>query len=137
MENLAFKRFGSLTVMNEFQKEKRQNGQTIRWRCKCDCGNELYINADSLKRRTVKYCPLCRQVGVRNEKLYHIYHGMLQRCYNQRNPSYSKYGGRGKIVFRNGDDIKVVPCDLCLVDQMDEITDEEFLSILNVGELPA
>lgn len=31
----------------------------------------------------------------RNEKLYHVYHGIKQRCYNKNNPKYNLYGGRG------------------------------------------
>lgn len=31
----------------------------------------------------------------RNEKLYHVYYGMKQRCYNPKNPKYYLYGERG------------------------------------------
>ena len=31
----------------------------------------------------------------RNEKLYHVYHGIKQRCYNKNNPKYDLYGGKG------------------------------------------
>lgn len=31
----------------------------------------------------------------RNERLYHIYHGIKQRCYNNKNPKYHLYGGKG------------------------------------------
>lgn len=31
----------------------------------------------------------------RKEKLYHIYHGIKQRCYNPNNPKYNIYGGKG------------------------------------------
>ena len=31
----------------------------------------------------------------RNEKLYHVYHGIKQRCYNKNNPKYNLYGGKG------------------------------------------
>lgn len=33
--------------------------------------------------------------AVRNEKLYHVCHGIKQRCYNHNNPNYYKYGGKG------------------------------------------
>ena len=33
--------------------------------------------------------------GRRYEKLYRIYYGMKQRCYNPKNPSYYLYGGKG------------------------------------------
>lgn len=31
----------------------------------------------------------------RREHLYHVYHGIKQRCYNPRNPKYDIYGGKG------------------------------------------
>lgn len=34
----------------------------------------------------------------RNERLYHVYYGMKQRCYNPQNPKYDIYGGRGISV---------------------------------------
>ena len=36
--------------------------------------------------------------AVRHEKLYHVYHGIKQRCYNRKNPNYYKYGGKGIIM---------------------------------------
>ena len=34
------------------------------------------------------------RIAVRNEKLYHVYHGIKQRCYNKNNPRYNIYGGK-------------------------------------------
>lgn len=34
-------------------------------------------------------------MSKRNEKLYHIFYGMKARCYNQNNPKYKIYGGKG------------------------------------------
>lgn len=31
----------------------------------------------------------------RNEKLYHVYYGIKQRCYNSKNSKYYLYGGKG------------------------------------------
>lgn len=39
----------------------------------------------------------------RNEKLYHIYHGMKQRCYNPKNPKYLLYGGKGVKLCKEWD----------------------------------
>ena len=33
--------------------------------------------------------------GMNGTKLFHIYHGMKQRCNNNRNKRYHDYGGRG------------------------------------------
>lgn len=34
----------------------------------------------------------------RNEKLYRVYYGMKQRCYNHKNPKYDIYGGHGVTI---------------------------------------
>lgn len=36
-----------------------------------------------------------KKMSRRKEKLYHIYHGIKQRCYNPNNPKYNIYGGKG------------------------------------------
>ena len=36
--------------------------------------------------------------GLYNTKLYHVFIGMKQRCFNQNNPSYPRYGGRGITI---------------------------------------
>lgn len=33
--------------------------------------------------------------GLSKSRIYKIYHGMKQRCYNNKNPEYHHYGGRG------------------------------------------
>ena len=33
--------------------------------------------------------------NLSNTRLYHIWRGMLDRCYNEKNHSYHRYGGRG------------------------------------------
>ena len=33
--------------------------------------------------------------GLSKTRLYRIFHGMKQRCYNPNNPEYKNYGGRG------------------------------------------
>ena len=51
-----------------------------------------------LARRKAGHCASCRPSGIRHSPLYHIYHGMKQRCYNPNNPRYKNYGGRGIYV---------------------------------------
>ena len=96
--DLVGKRFGSLVVQNKFQRVRQQHGTKIKWLCRCDCGNEMYLFRESILHHTDNYCQACKPIARRNTKLYHIYHGMLQRCYNPNNPSYPKYGGAGIYV---------------------------------------
>jgi len=36
--------------------------------------------------------------GSRHTRLYNIWHGMKQRCFNPNDPNYKYYGGRGAVV---------------------------------------
>ena len=94
-ENIAGRKFGSLTVLSNFIIVKSATCSKRKWLCRCDCGNEFYVFRDALLRRIINYCPKCKPSGVRNTKLYHIYHGIIQRCENANNPSYAKYGKKG------------------------------------------
>ncbi len=54
--NLVGQRFGKLTVIERAEnKDKR-----VRWRCKCDCGNETIVNGNSLKGGITQSCGCLR-----------------------------------------------------------------------------
>lgn len=36
--------------------------------------------------------------GLSKTKIYRVFHGMKQRCYNPNNPEYENYGGRGIAI---------------------------------------
>lgn len=95
MNDLSGMQFMNYTVTDEFISVRVKHGTKIKWLCRCSCGNNVWVFADALKRHHTNYCSMCRPSGVRNEKLYHIYHGIKQRCYNTNNPKYNIYGGSG------------------------------------------
>ncbi len=91
-KDLVGKRFGRLIV-------RSYHGNGL-WECVCDCGNVVNRNAGSL--RTDKECSCgCKQTkfvakhGLSDEKIYHIWRGMMDRCYNPTTESYYLYGKRG------------------------------------------
>lgn len=100
--NLVGKRFGRLVV-------RSYHGDGL-WECVCDCGNVVNRNAGSL--RTDKECSCgCKQTkfvakhGLSDEKIYHIWRGMMDRCYNPKTESYHLYGERGiRVCDRWRDD---------------------------------
>lgn len=94
-KDLIGKKIGCYTVLDDYIRRTVTTGTKILWRCRCDCGNELYVYRDSLLKSKHEWCPKCRPDGVRNENLYHIYYGIKQRCYNPKATGFEIYGGKG------------------------------------------
>lgn len=107
--DLTGQRFGRLVVI-EYAGQIKFNGsgKTKRqWLCKCDCGNTKVITGCSLTNGTTKSCGCfahekhveCgrkrKKHGMRNTRLYGIWHSMKKRCNNPNEPAYPCYGGRG------------------------------------------
>lgn len=101
--DLTGKRFGLWTVI----ERAKTSGPYVMWRCKCDCGNEGVVRANSLKRGDSKSCGcLLRKVnaiaqtkhGHYGTRIYRIWDCMKARCNNPNSKSYSRYGSRGISV---------------------------------------
>ena len=60
-KDLTGKRFGELTVIELYDKTK--NG--IRWKCRCDCGNEVIIHTTSLNSKKHHACSECQGKRMR------------------------------------------------------------------------
>lgn len=99
--DLTGMRFGRLTVLNRIENDKHG---CARWHCVCDCGNEVYPSASSLRTGHTKSCGCLRRerivesVLIHNEshsRLYGIWQSMKRRCFNKNFKHYHLYGGRG------------------------------------------
>lgn len=102
LKDLTGQKFGRLTVLQTF----RENGRT-KVKCICECGNIKIILADNLKRGKIKSCGCFHDEaarknnithGLRHTRLYAIFTGMKQRCFNKNCKAYIKYGGRGITI---------------------------------------
>lgn len=102
--NITGKRFGKLVAIKTIGKNK--NGGYL-WQCKCDCGNEIIANVGNLKNGHTKSCGCLRgdrckmnftKHGLEHTRLYGIWYDMRLRCYDERNISYNRYGGRGITI---------------------------------------
>lgn len=85
--------------MSEILMRKAGKG-AARWRCRCDCGNEVAVDSYSLRVTGTKSCGcLWQQSITRHGRAktteYTIWQGMKGRCLNPRNPRWKHYGGRG------------------------------------------
>lgn len=105
VNDLTGKRFGKLTVIQRAENDKYSHA---RWLCKCDCGNTKVVNGFNLCKGYTKSCgcynseiasertkKVMTKHGFYNTKLYKIYSGMKNRCYNKQSKNYKNYGMRG------------------------------------------
>lgn len=100
------KQFGLLTVVAEAKKPigRRQ----AHWICRCDCGAITNpIDGFKLRSGEIKSCGCYkRELTIKrntkhslcNTRIYRIWVGMHERCYNRNSPKYHRYGGRGICV---------------------------------------
>lgn len=102
--NLTGERFGKLVAIKTIGKNK--NGGYL-WQCKCDCGNEIIANVGNLKNGHTKSCGCLRadrckmkftKHRLEHTRLYGIWYDMRLRCYDEKNISYNRYGGRGVTI---------------------------------------
>ena len=97
-------RFGRLTVIGLAKRiQVGKNLKAAVW-CRCDCGNVIRCTVNTLTNNNTKSCGCLKIDRIREantkhnmaySRLYFIYHGMVDRCYNINNDNYPNYGGRG------------------------------------------
>ncbi|MEW5569731.1 hypothetical protein [Rossellomorea marisflavi] len=96
-KDLTGNKYNRLTVIS-FSHMK---GKHSYWNCKCTCGKDKTARSDCLKNDTVKSCGcLNREAkrtthGLSKTKLYHVWAGMKDRCYNENSHGFTYYGSRG------------------------------------------
>ena len=102
--DLPGQRFGRLVVI---KRGEAASGSKAQWICKCDCGKTVLVRHDHLRSGAVVSCGCWRREEIRQRHLTHdgthtrlfrIWGGMKNRCYNPNNGSYTRYGGRGITV---------------------------------------
>lgn len=88
--------FGRLTVKRYLGKRK--------WECICECGVIKAVSADNLKSKQIMSCGcLFKELlskrntkhGLTGSPTYKSWAQAKERCTNQNNPNYNRYGGRG------------------------------------------
>lgn len=94
--NLIGKRCNKLRVIDYLGTK---NNRTV-WGCMCDCGNYKIVQGKLLTNGKVKSCGCLHSTmsNLSNHKLYHILHGVKNRCYNIKHKAYPRYGGRGITI---------------------------------------
>lgn len=96
--------FGRLKVV---AFARRTPGRRSIWECRCICGETCFVSTNDLRSGHVKSCGcLSREMTSARSATHRLaespehksWAGMIQRCTNPRNSSWSNYGGRGISV---------------------------------------
>lgn len=99
-------KFGRLTAI----KRVGTKGGSALWLCQCECGNTVEAATNMLNIGNIKSCGCIHseQLANRNYKsrihgdvdsrLYGVWHGMKQRCYDTNRKDFNNYGKRGVTV---------------------------------------
>lgn len=106
--DLTGQRFGRLYVIKKVEPYVDKRGYTqCRWLCKCDCGKETVMRTTELKSGHSRSCGCLNRErllashtkhGLGKTRIYHIYLGMLDRCFDKNSRPYKYYGGKGITV---------------------------------------
>lgn len=104
VNDLTGRQFGRLKVIGI---DDSKNTRRTFWICQCSCGNVTSSRSDALLSGAKKSCGCLKaersaENVSKNHKhkksgtrIYQIWQGMKGRCYNEHDPRYCRYGGRG------------------------------------------
>ena len=105
--DITGKKINMLLVLERVGSNEKQKAL---YKCKCDCGNIKIMTAGDLKSGRVISCGCHAKTfldglhesnkthGLSNDRIYHVWNGMIQRCENPNCEAYKYYGERGISV---------------------------------------
>lgn len=106
--DITGQKFGRLTALKRVKNDKQN---CVCYLCKCDCGKEVIVRSSSLKNGNTQSCGcLQKQTAIitsknnftkhnlSNHRIYRIYRGIKNRCYNKNEKAFINYGGRGILI---------------------------------------
>lgn len=116
--DMTGQKYGRLTVISRAENATDRDG-TIRtqWNCVCDCGTLITARGKDIRSGNTKSCGCMNRESIRAfnfanktthggryTRLYKIWRGMKDRCYNDKLSYYARYGGRGIMVCKDWSD---------------------------------
>ena len=115
INDLTNKKFGRWTVIKISHTKKKRNSSSseVYWLCQCECGTQKVLSGYVLKRGISKSCGCLQKElikrrstkhGMKNTRLYRIWHGIKGRCLNSKDKAYPLYGGRGVTICKEWQD---------------------------------
>lgn len=104
--------YGMLKVIKEVESIVSESNKRVRKvLCMCECGNQKEVALYDLTSNHTKSCGCLQKARARetNRKyaketnshhpLYKTWRGMINRCYNPKDPNYHNYGHRGVKIY--------------------------------------
>lgn len=96
IDDISGQKYGMLTIEKYVGKNKSGNSM---WKCKCDCGNVRIFPKPYFRNSKILNCG-CNingksMHGMTGTRLYIIWRGMKERCFNPNCNTYKDYGARG------------------------------------------
>lgn len=97
INDLTGNTYNDLYVIKRCENSKNNS---VRYLCRCSCGNLQKIEYSDLIRSKVKRCTQCTNNmkgthRMSRTKFYNSWRAMKERCENKKHTSYLLYGGRG------------------------------------------
>ena len=121
VKDITGQRFARLLVLEFSELRPRGKNRQAYWRCKCDCGLEVFASGIEMRFGRATSCG-CRLAEIRAAApemwlthghaqgspknfsgAYRSYRSMRQRCKNPKSISWRDYGGRGITVCERWD----------------------------------
>ena len=116
IEHKLGERFGRLAIISLNTRPCAYDPKKIEWKCRCDCGNELFVRANALHSGKTRSCG-CLALEMRKAKkgipvkykttvsetpgrlrAYRSWEKMKSRCLDEKSFKFKDYGGRGILI---------------------------------------
>lgn len=99
-------RFGRLTVVREVRGTNKSGHATRMAEVRCECGLSLEVRVHNIVAGLTTSCGCLQRSdgsgrsrhGAARSRLYQVWGGLRNRCFNPKNAAYKNYGARGVTV---------------------------------------
>lgn len=111
----AGQRYGRYTVISTHRRKGTYKYYAL---CQCDCGSEpRYVYTAPLRNGEAQSCGCLHKErvtkhGAFGHPIFHVWSGMMSRCYKKNDKRYSRYGGRGITVCDRWHDVNTFISDM-------------------------
>jgi hypothetical protein len=107
LDDLTGLTFGRLKVLKLLDKRTKWGNRY--YLCECQCGNQKEITGKDLRSGQTVSCGCYNKEkstkhGMYKSRIFNIYRGIKDRCFNKNRPEYIYYGGKGITICEEWSD---------------------------------